>query len=80
VREYDVLGKKKEKKKIVRKSSGNGKRCNGNGSDGGRRKVADTYISLQIIVSHVRFHADEVSEHAQHDILAEDDDLLPEEF
>jgi hypothetical protein len=39
-----------------------------------------TYISLQIFVPRVRFHADEVPEHARHDVIAKDDDLLPEEF
>jgi len=39
-----------------------------------------TYISFQIIVSRVRFYAYEVPEHARHDIIAEYDDLLAEEF
>jgi hypothetical protein len=39
-----------------------------------------TYISLQIFVPRVRFHADEVPEHARHHIIAEDDDFLPEEL
>ncbi len=38
-----------------------------------------THISLQIIVSHVRSHADQVPEHTQHDVIGKDDDLLPEE-
>jgi hypothetical protein len=40
----------------------------------------NTYISFQILVSGVRFHADEVPEHARHDIFAEYDDFLAEEF
>ena len=39
-----------------------------------------THISLQILVPRVRFHADEVSEHARHHVIAENDDLLPEEL
>ncbi len=39
-----------------------------------------TYILLQIIASHVRSHAEEVPEHTQHDVIAKDDDLLPEEI
>lgn len=39
-----------------------------------------TYISFQIIVSRVRFHADEVPEHARHDVVTEYDDFLAEEF
>ena len=39
-----------------------------------------TYISLQILVPRVRLHADEVPEHARHDVVTKDDDLLPEEL
>jgi len=39
-----------------------------------------TYISFEIIVSRVRFHAHEVPEHARHDIIAKYDDFLAEEF
>jgi hypothetical protein len=39
-----------------------------------------THITLQIFVPRVRFHADEVAEHARHDVVAKDDDLLPEEL
>lgn len=39
-----------------------------------------THISLQILVPRVRFHANEVSEHARHHVIAENDDLLPEEL
>ncbi len=39
-----------------------------------------TYIPLQIIVSHVPSHAEEVPEHTQHDVIAKDDDLPPEEL
>ena len=39
-----------------------------------------TYISFQILVSRVWFHADEVPEHARHDIITEYDYFLAEEF
>jgi len=49
-------------------------------TSGGERENLATYISFQIIVSRVRFHADEVPEHARHDIIAEDGYFLAEEF
>lgn len=39
-----------------------------------------TYITLQIFVPRVALDADQVPEHARHDVVAKDDDLLPEEF
>jgi hypothetical protein len=38
------------------------------------------HISLQIFVLRVWFHADEVAEHAGHDVVTKDDDLLREKF
>ena len=46
----------------------------------GETRKKHTYISFQIIVSGVRFYADEVPEHARHDIITEYDDFVAEEF
>jgi len=39
-----------------------------------------TYITLQIFAPRVALDADQVPEHARHDVVAKDDDLLAEEF
>ena len=44
---------------------------------GGRMNA---HISLQILVPRVWLNADEIAEHAGHGVVAEDDDLLPEEL
>ena len=40
----------------------------------------NAHISLQILVPRVWLNADEIAEHAGHGVVAEDDDLLPEEL
>lgn len=49
---------------------------------GSKKKNTDdnTYISLQIFVPRVRLDADQVAEHARHEVVARDDDLLAEKF
>jgi hypothetical protein len=35
-----------------------------------------TYVTLQLLVPNIRLHAHQVSQHASHDILSHDDNLL----
>ena len=45
-----------------------------------KKRAPHTYISLQILVPRVRLHADEIAQHAGHDVVTENDDFLPEEL